>query len=167
MDKRNMSEQKLQNIETKVEENSERLDRVETKLDGLDAKVDENSERLNRVETKVDELDTKVEKNGKDINDLKTGQRRLEVGLQKQQRQIDDYFEFFKQQFEIQREESRRHVEVIIESFQSCLQAQGEGVRANRDGVEKNRVEHRAKEKAINAQLADHEIRLRKLEAGG
>jgi hypothetical protein len=129
------TEQKLQRIEKKVEENSAAIKANGAGIKANSAAIKANSAgikangvRLTRVEAKVDENRVAIEKNGERLGrleqghaELLVGQDNLREGQAKQQKQIDDHFEFFRVYFDRQQEENRRHIEVLIEQFQSGL----------------------------------------------
>jgi len=67
--------QRMDGLETKVDNQGIRLDRLETKVDSLGAKVDHLETKVNCLETKVDCLETK-------INRLETKVEHLEVTVE-------------------------------------------------------------------------------------
>jgi chromosome segregation ATPase len=132
-----------------------RLQRVEEKVDENGAGIKENRAGIKENGERLDRLEEKVEKNGERIDHLIEGQEKL-------QKQSTEHFEFFKVYFARQQEENRRHLEILIEQFQSKLSTQGEGIQANRESTQKAKKTA----KKNHEKLMEHEARIRNLEAG-
>ena len=87
---------------------------------------------------------------------------RLEKGQGRLEKQLADYFEFFKAYFDAHQEENRRYWGVLLEQTRSEQSIQGEGIKTNRENTQKNSENL----KKIREKFADHETRIRRLEAG-
>ena len=114
-----------------------RLQRVEEKVDENSSGIKENSAGIKENSAGIRENGAGIKENGERITRLEERVDRLIEGQEKQRKQSTEHFEFFKVYFDRQQEENRRHVEVLIEQFQSKFSTQGEGIQANRESTQK------------------------------
>ena len=110
-----------------------RLQRVEEKVDENSSGIKENSAGIKENSAGIRENGAGIKENGERITRLEERVDRLIEGQEKQRKQSTEHFEFFKVYFDRQQEENRRHVEVLIEQFQSKFSTQGEGIQPNRE----------------------------------
>ena len=157
MDKEDKTEQRLQGIEKKVDENGKAIKANSERLGRVEKKVDENTQRLDRVEQKVDDNTTRLDRVEKKVDDntqrLDRVEKKVDLnttevkGLRGDVEVLKGDVTFIIKQMDENQREIRRLFGVKDEQAKSDLKGVGEGVRANRE------------------RLDDHESRIQDLEA--
>ena len=161
--------QRLQKLEEKVEENNSGIKENRELIKENSAGIKENRELITENRQLIKENTAGIKENRELITEnreLIKGNtvrlERLEKGQGRLEKQLADYFEFFKAYFDAHQEENRRYWGVLLEQTRSEQSIQGEGIKTNRENTQKNSESL----KKIREKFADHETRIRRLEAG-